>query len=415
MSLRQSRLAARLVALSTAVLTTALASSAYAETTAPAETTVSAETTSEPATPDPTSAAAPEATAPESATTTPQTSAPAAPKATPSTATPEPTTSAAGYDPEGRIDGYFWSSDGVIQIVGFAFDRDDLSKKVPIMTKVDGKATWWAYASSRSPQLDPYGLPYNGFRGVSAPAGAHTVCQYAINEIGGGSTQLLGCIDVAPPSIDPTGDMTVSTSGSNILINGWVIDHSRVYDPVGVWIVDNGTVVAQFMANAPSPYLNPYGIPGNHGFGMNYAPTTSGSHDICVYALNNGSGNSVWLGCKTVSVTAAPPVNHDPVGDVDVYAGEQGHIWLDAYAYDPDAPNQSLEVIIFVDGQPEGPYPANQDSAYLNPYGVYGNHGFYIDYGMPGEYAANGSEFCLHAKNVGLGADKLIKCVTYQQ
>lgn len=205
-----------------------------------------------------------------------------------------------GHDPEGRIDGYYWASDDAIVIEGFAFDRDDLSKKVNIMTTVDGKAVWWSYADARSPQLDPYGLPYNGFSGMWIGGGAHTICQYAINTIGGGSTQQLGCIDVKAPSIDPRGDLAITKSGSTITVTGWVIDYSDLFESNGVWIVDNGTVIAQFIANAPTPYLAPYGVPGSHGFGMAYKPASGGAHDICVYALNNGSGNNVWLGCTTV-------------------------------------------------------------------------------------------------------------------
>ena len=317
-------------------------------------------------------------------------------------------------NPEGTM-GAWAGGDGLIYFSGYAFDRDDFGATVTTMYTLDGTVVGFQPAQLRSPELDPYGLPYKGvFGAFQAPsAGQHQLCMFIFN-IGGGTDTLASCVDVNVPSKNPRGDIVVEVIGSQIRVNGWLFDESNPPQSLAMWVVDNGQVVSSFVANAPSPYLYSYGVFGSHAFGTQYTPSSSGSHQICVYGINVGFGQNSWIDCDTVSVdiTADNPKgelillieDYDENGFNDLYA--------DAYAYDPNDPSAALEVAIAVDGQLVDGGTADWYSRDWNPAGIPGDHGYFSWLGEEGwEFTSGSHTVCLYAYNIGPGTGQWIQCV----
>uniref|UniRef100_UPI0018864464 hypothetical protein n=1 Tax=Cumulibacter manganitolerans TaxID=1884992 RepID=UPI0018864464 len=233
------------------------------------------------------------------------------------------------------------------------------------------------------------------------------------NNIGAGQSGIIACVYVGVEAKNPRGDIVVEGKGGQIIINGWLIDDSDLSKSLGYWVFDNGQPIAYHVTNAPSPYLHPYGVGGNHAFGFSYTPATSGKHDICVLGQNTGFGVNTWIDCDTVSVDVA---QNDPVGELvvdvaDYDANGWNDLFVDAYAYDPNDPSQSLRIVLFFDGQPIESGIADYDSRYWNPSGINGDHGYYTWLGEEGyEFSSGSHQVCLFAYNIGAGRDKLIQC-----
>jgi hypothetical protein len=198
--------------------------------------------------------------------------------------------------------------DGLIRVSGWAFDRDNFGATVTATFTVNGQIAGSQPAALRSPTLDVYGLPYKGFDTTLQvqSAGDYSVC-LSLNDIGGGADAAVGCRSVTVPSHDPRGDILVTvTPGQAIVTVGWLFDESDLTKSLGLWVVDNGQIVANIQGNLPSPYLYPYGVPGQHAFWAGHSPATPGPHDICVYGINVGWGNHAWIKCQMVYIQNPP-------------------------------------------------------------------------------------------------------------
>ena len=337
--------------------------------------------------------------------------------------TPEATTAGTAgtaSDPEGAMSAWT-AGDGLIYFSGYAFDRDDFGATVTTMYTLDGTVVGFQPAQLRSPELDPYGLPYKGvFGAFQAPsAGQHQLCMFIFN-IGGGTDTLASCVDVNVPSKNPRGDIVVEVIGSQIRVNGWLFDESNPPQSLAMWVVDNGQIVSSFVADAPSPYLYPYGVFGNHAFGTQYTPSAWGSHRICVYGINIGFGQSSWIDCDTVYVSEpqADPTQNDPDGgfvyDIYDYNGNgYPEVYVDGWAYDPNSPSTSLDVALFIDGEVVGPFKADGPIRGTHPYGL-GNHSVYLYIGeMVTDLASGTHDICLYAFNIGPGSSRLVECRSF--
>lgn len=186
---------------------------------------------------------------------------------------------------------------------GWALDPD-VTESIVIHTYVNGA---WAGASTANGTRNDVGAAYpsygpnHGFTvDVALSPGANSVCIYGINQ-GGGSNSLIGCRTVSTPSGPPFGDLnSVSVSGGVAQIQGWLIDPD-VTTPVDIHVYVNGAWGGQFTASgsrsdvgAAYPAYGP-----NHGFSVGVA-VPAGRSQVCVYGINQGIGNNVLLGCRTV-------------------------------------------------------------------------------------------------------------------
>lgn len=313
----------------------------------------------------------------------------------------------AGHDPYGRFQKVAPNGEGMVWLEGYAVDPDTWGtpeQSTVVAFLVDGQ--WARVINTYAYGYHPAGQSGFGSSVSVTSAGEHQVCMYVYNE-GPGTSQLADCETFTVVPNNPRGAINAVAQGDSINVTGWVVDDSKVYDSVGVWVVDNGQVVGQLMADEQSDYLLPWGVGGYHGLDYTYTPSSPGKHEVCVYGLNIGFGSSTWISCQTVTTTA---IDHNPQGDMTVSRSGNGTVAINAWAFDADALIASLDTVIFVDGKIYGGFRASAPSPYLYPYGVPGQHGL----GVNATVGAGTHSVCLYAHNAAgtPGSGKLLKCQT---
>lgn len=234
------------------------------------------------------------------------------------------------------------------------------------------------------------------------PPGGGTVCVYAIND-GKGSNYLIGCYFASPqPSDPPFGAVdAITVMGQTVTISGWAIDpDSTAATAVHVYVAGAGTatVADAVRADVGAAYPN-YGA--NHGFRVQRALPPDGG-EVCVYAINDGTGPNTLFTCRTVH-----PNQSDPFGSLDGVSLGNGRVDVSGWAIDPDT-DAALAVHIYVDGvgralTADG---VRRDVATAYP-GKGANHGFSAS--IP---VSRASTVCAYAINVGPGSNTLLGCRT---
>ena len=315
-------------------------------------------------------------------------------------------------DPEGDFGAWLSGDDGLtLYLDGWAFDGSDLSWSVPVRFTLDGTTVAWMSANGPSPQLAPYGIPYNhGFFGaIRLPnTGTYEVCMHATNTLAG-SDQKIRCQTVGvsenPERDDPRGALDVSLHpNGDIRASGWMFDPNLPWTSINAWIVDNNQLVRVISADQPSPWLYPYGVGGAHGFSVDYPLSGYGTHSVCAYMHNIGLGKSVWT-CQSVDVEH-DRLRDDPRGDMLIASNGGGHIVALGWAVDPNHFPAELTVMWTLDGKVTGLGVANHPSDYLYAYGVPGRHGAFTALAA----TVGPHQLCMFAFNVGLGSNQLIAC-----
>jgi hypothetical protein len=79
--------------------------------------------------------------------------------------------------------------------------------------------------------------------------------------------------------------------------------------------------------------------------------TTSGSHEVCVTALNATTGPSTQLACRTLVVPAVQTPgasNRAPFGNIESVTAGAGSVTVTGWALDPDT-NDPITVHMYVD------------------------------------------------------------------
>lgn len=369
--------------------TTAAPSSTAAPTADPAATSSTAQPSSGSATASPSSTASSSAAKPAPSETT---------------TSPAPTVAATtGASPHGAVT--FSARPGVVSFEGYALDPDDYSAPVTAMFTVDGQVAAYFVADGYSPQLNAYGVyaPHglSGAFGVSGSDTNASLCMFLFN-VGPGSSTLAQCSTVYLPSQSPSGGVSaVFDDRGNLNVSAYAFDPNAPAESLAVWIVDNGQLKVARMANDAQPSLAPYGIPGAHGASISYFAGTTGSHDICVYAVNVGAGSNAWIGCKTVQVTATGGYN-DPRGDFGVH-DTKGGVTVVGWAFDANDFNQPTTVMWTVDGNVVAYSLANLASEYL---GLPGNHGTVARLSA----SAGKHTVCMFVGNIDEGSSQLVRC-----
>lgn len=144
-----------------------------------------------------------------------------------------------------------------------------------------------------------------------------------------------------PPGT-PEGDLTsVSTSPAGVRLEGWAIDPDAVSSTV-VLSVQLGSAWHAVSANQPGPDLSERfpGAGATHGFAATL-PAPVGTHPVCVYLVNAGGiGGMGSLGCRTVTVPAAPA----PVGEIESLQVSGQTVQITGWAVRPDAPTSLVNL-----------------------------------------------------------------------
>jgi len=203
---------------------------------------------------------------------------------------------------------------------------------------------------------------------------------------------------------DPVGFLDSLTGGpESINVRGWALDPDTI-DPVNVHVYVDGVGVAILTASSSRPDVAlQYPAHGaNHGF-VATVPVPSGTHEVCLYAINTGAGTNKTLSCSRVVVFSA-----SPVGFTDSVVVVPGGVTLSGWALDAESADP-IDVHVYVDGVGKR-IVANEnrpDVARQYPW-LGANHGFSTTISLPsGTHAV-----CVYGINVGKGANALISCTS---
>jgi hypothetical protein len=192
-----------------------------------------------------------------------------------------------------------------ISVAGWALDPDT-TNPITVHVYLDGSAVLGTVANSlRTDVGAAFGMgDLHGYVGtISASAGRHTVCVYALDSAGSGDNPQLGCRTVNVTNQVPIGSVdNVSATATSISVAGWAIDPDTT-DPITVHVYLDGSAVLGTVANSLRTDVGAaFGMGDLHGY-VGTISASAGRHTLCVYALDSaGSGDNPQLGCSTVSV-----------------------------------------------------------------------------------------------------------------
>ncbi|MDD7945111.1 hypothetical protein PUW79_10765 [Microbacterium sp. NE2HP2] len=301
---------------------------------------------------------------------------------------------------------------GQVTVSGWAFDPDTTSP-IAIHVYVGGRGTAITADKRRDDvaRVYPaYGAAHGFSQSVPSPAGPQEVCVYAIN-VKAGSNQEVGCrtVFVAATSdrgTPPIGNFDAAVvQGDKVLASGWAIDPDTASPiDVHVYIRDRGVAVRGDGQRPDVGRVYPaYG--SAHGFST-LLDLPAGQSDVCAYAINDGAGGNVLLGCKTVSRPGGADLGRPPIGSFEGVIVDGRSARAVGWALDPDTP-ASIPVHLYV-GSAGRAYVASvarpDVSAAFPGYGA--AHGFdeKIDL-SPGR-----NDVCAYAINTGPGGNTLLGC-----
>ncbi|GAB2452095.1 hypothetical protein HD599_002546 [Conyzicola lurida] len=313
---------------------------------------------------------------------------------------------------------------GTVSVGGWALDPDTTAA-----TRIDlyvGKTLGYSFpantARSDVAALYPgYGAAHGFATTVKAPAGTHNVCAYAIN-VGAGSNKLLGCktttvrAAVADGGRVPVGSLDIVKGQANgIQVGGWTLDpDTSAPIQVHFYIDKVGSSINADQQRSDIAALYPANG-GAHGFSATL-PASKGTHNICAYGINTGTGGHLTLGCRTVTVGATVTPSPTPIadkgrvpfGNVDVIKRTTGGYQVAGWAIDPDT-TSPIAVHVYVDSVGTA-IPAQTDRPDVGKaYPTYGSpHGFSAT--IPA--SAGTHKVCVYAINQGAGGHTLLYCRT---
>jgi len=307
--------------------------------------------------------------------------------------------------PEGSVDFLAGNSNSIL-VSGWAVDPDTAAP-TQVHIYVDGVG--------RVVNADVPGrtdLPYfarygdaHGFNAViPASPGAHQVCVYGINIAGSGSNREFKCQNVMVYGNNPFGSADVIQGGrKTVTVAGWGLDpNTDLPIPIHVYV---GNVGRQIMADGNRTDVAAVfpGYGAKHGFNSTFE-ASPGVRNVCIYAINQGTGANQLVSCKQVTVQ-----NDDPFGALDVAVKGYGHVWVAGWALDPKT-TASTQVHVYVNGQGFS-VPANLNRPDVGSvFGMGSAHGF--DYIRP-MVGSGPQNVCVYAINTAPGGvNTLIACRT---
>ncbi|MGK2958802.1 MAG: N,N-dimethylformamidase beta subunit family domain-containing protein [Acidimicrobiales bacterium] len=189
---------------------------------------------------------------------------------------------------------------GGTRVAGWALDPST-TNSIGIHMYVDNVFAGAFDANANRPDIASVFPGYgeaHGFDAVIAiPSGFHTVCGYGINQ-GPGANVLIGCRWVMVNN-DPFGSLDiVSMTSSGLRVAGWALDPD-IASSISLHVYVDGGFAGVF--NADESRLDIGGaFPGfgnAHGFDSVFS-VSPGTHNVCVYGINQGSGANSLIGCR---------------------------------------------------------------------------------------------------------------------
>ncbi len=314
--------------------------------------------------------------------------------------------------PMGYIDSAVGVSGGV-QVSGWTLDPD-VAAPTDVHVYVDSAGIPLRADAQRSDvgaMYPAHGSAHGFAAAIPASPGVHQVCAYGIN-VGPGANALLGCVSVTVPVATDLGKVPVGNfegaapGAGGATLSGWTLDPDTI---APIWFdVSVDSAVQTFRADANRTDVGAsYPLFGpRHGFST-FVTMTVGSHNVCITAINNGSGGNVSLGCRTVVVSSpAQDAGRSPFGYIDSLTPVEGGATLSGWMIDPDT-TSPIAVHVYVDGVGT-PFMANKersDVAALYPASG-SRHGFRETIPM----TVGTHNVCVYAINNGAGPNPLFGC-----
>ena len=294
---------------------------------------------------------------------------------------------------------------GAQEVQGWVLDPDSTA---PIQARVivDGVVASTVTAALERADIAAAFPGYGASHGFSAPlslgAGTHTVCVQAVN-VGAGSDTMLPCRQLTVRSGSPIGsvDQVMSSGPGSLTVSGWALDYDTANSiPVHIYLDGVGVPITASDTRADIGAAFP-GYGSAHGFTAT-VPASGGSHQLCVYAINQGPGANTVLTCRTVVMPTGAPI-----GSLDAVSASGSTIRLQGWALDYDTA-ASIQVRVYLDGIFAGAGSAagtRQDIADSFP-GYGAGHGFDLTVAAtPGPHSA-----CAWAIDSGGGNNTLLGC-----
>jgi hypothetical protein len=313
--------------------------------------------------------------------------------------------------PVGNLEAVTASGTDVV-VSGWALDPDS-AQPLSVHLYVGDKGVARTADSDRSDIATVYPAygARHGFRATLAGStGRQSVCAYAIN-VGAGSNVLLGCKDVvvgAPPDKGrvPIGNLeAVTVNGTQASVIGWALDPDTS-SPIQVHIYV-GAEGAAYTADKNRPDVGSVypASGGAHGFAQTVS-LPAGRSEVCVYAINDGVGGNVQLGCKTVTASSTPDPGRSPIGNLEAVRVDGRTATAIGWALDPDT-DAPIRVHLYVgsSGTAVTADGSRPDVAAAYP-GLGDRHGFSNELTLP----AGTSDVCAYAINDGAGGNTLLGC-----
>jgi hypothetical protein len=308
-------------------------------------------------------------------------------------------------NPFGAVDGATRGAT-TIDISGWTIDPDTTAS-IPVHVYVDGRIVGSTLAGEA--RHDVAGI-YPGFGAAhgysfSTPVGpgTHTICAYAINSGAGNANSELGCRTIAG---DPVGslDRIAREPGGAVRVSGWAFDPDTS-GSINVGVYVNGLPWTTARADGERPDL-PIVVgttTTRHGFSIPVQGLSTSPVNICVFALNVGSGSNRNLGCRTIDA------RRNPLGSIDSAEVVDTGVRIRGWSLDPDT-TASIPVHVYVDGRIHSAVSASRSRADVGAaFPGWGNdHGFEVT--LP-DLWIDVHDICVYGINTGLGNENpLLGC-----
>jgi hypothetical protein len=310
-------------------------------------------------------------------------------------------------DPIGVVDQVTALGDR-IGFTGWTLDGSLPTKSLSVHVHLDGRrvGTLTADRSRRDiAAAFPGAGAAHGFTGtVPASPGAHVLCLYALNVGSGSGKPLLGCSNVAVSSTvhAPIGAFDpVGVAAPHVTVSGWMLDPDAPSTQGSVHVYVDGRYVTRVTTDVARPDVVARHAAFRVGSARGYRTTLAlagGTHAVCVFGINQGSGSdNPLLGCRNVTV---PAESWNPKGVLDSASVSGITATVRGWAFDPDIPDAPSQVHLYVDGVFRKAVAANGKRPDVGAaFGVGAEHGLTTKVSIPpGTHSV-----CAYALNTGRG------------
>jgi cell wall-associated NlpC family hydrolase len=240
----------------------------------------------------------------------------------------------AAHSPFGALE-KVTASGTTVTLTGWAADPDNLAQPLKILAGHDGSpavVTSAKVVARPDIALSRQVGSNQGFSvTITLSTGTHLVCAAATNIAIGVNRQLGGCLklwvgytaaEIAAHS--PVGALEAARaqSDTSLGVRGWASDPDNRAASIKVVAYLDGTAAATVLATVPRPDLvtsQSTGPAAGYSFSI---PARTGSHNVCLWAVNIGIGANKYLGCASLSTPAvtmlAGPAPVAPVSNTKI-------------------------------------------------------------------------------------------------